>query len=84
MAETNENNSIQTEIANLRAEINALKIQVKSLRRQNTFFDHWHNTVCSPLHKRLWWWVQGYRFSCLGRWYRAPWNEGAAKYEGRD
>jgi hypothetical protein len=58
-----------------------LERQVLSLRREQTRMDHWHNTVCSPLYKRLWWWAQGFRFSSLGRWYRAPWNESAAKYE---
>lgn len=57
-----------------------LERQVLSLRREQTRTNHWHNTVCSPPHKRVWWWVQGFRFSSLGRWYHARWNESAAKY----
>lgn len=63
-------------------EIEALKRQVRSLRRQMVFMDHWHNTVCSPWYKRLWWFALGFRLGCLGRWYRAPWNRSAGKYEG--
>jgi hypothetical protein len=61
-------------------EIEALKRQVRDLRRQMVFMDHWRNTVRSPWYKRVWWWAQGYRLCSLGRWYRAPWNESAVKY----
>lgn len=63
------------------AEIEALQRQVKAMRRQLTFFDHWRDTLQSPLYKRLWWWAQGFRFIVPGRWYRASWNASAAKYE---
>jgi hypothetical protein len=62
------------------AEIEALKRQVRDLRRQMAFMDHWHNTMRSPWYKSLWWFAQGYRIRSLGRWYRAPWNESAVKY----
>ena len=67
---------------NYQGEIEALKRQVAALRRQATFFDHWHDTMHSPRYERLWWWLEGYRLFSLGRWYRAPWNRSAAKYEG--
>jgi hypothetical protein len=63
------------------ARLAVLERQVLALRREVTRFDHWHDTCHSPLYKRLWWWAQGYRFFSLGRWYRAPWNQTAAKYE---
>lgn len=63
------------------ARIEALERQVRALRGQMTRFDHWHNTMHSPLHMRLLWWVQGYRFHALGTWYRAPWNRSAWKYD---
>ena len=62
-------------------EIEALQRQVKEMRRRLTFFDHWHDTMHSPWYKRGWWWLQGFRLLSLGRWYRAPWNASAAKYE---
>lgn len=58
-----------------------LERQVKEMRRQLAFVAHWHDTVRSPLYKRVWWWLQGYRFSALGTWYRARWNASARKYE---
>ena len=67
---------------NVEQEVVVLKRQVKALRRVATLWDHWQNTVRSPWWKRLWWWFQGYRLLTLGRWYRAPWNSSAAKYEG--
>jgi hypothetical protein len=36
--------------------------------------EKWVDTVSSPLWKRVWFVVQGYRFRQLGVWYRAPWN----------
>jgi hypothetical protein len=63
-------------------EVEALKRQVRALRRQMVLFDHWHNTAHSPWFKRLWWWLQGYRLCSLGTWYRAPWNRSAQKYGG--
>lgn len=64
-------------------EIEALKRQVAALRRQMVFVDHWRDTVSSRWWMRLWWFVQGFRLSCPGRWYRAPWNMSATKYEVR-
>lgn len=46
-----------------------------------TRIDHWENTLRSPWYKRLWWWLQGFRLSLPGRWYRAPWNTSASKYD---
>jgi len=58
-----------------------LQRQVKTLRKQIVFFDHWHNTMHSPWHKRVAWWFMGYRLLSLGTWYRAPWNVSARKYD---
>ena len=67
-------------MADLTPEVQALQNQVKELRRQMVFMDHWHNTVRSRWWMRLWWFVQGFRLHSLGRWYRASWNESAVKY----
>ena len=31
--------------------------------------ENYVDTVSSPLYKRLWWVLQGYRFRRVGRWY---------------
>lgn len=53
----------------LEQDIDVLKRQVRSLRRVQLVHSEWLDTVNSPLIKRLWWFVQGYRFHRLGRWY---------------
>lgn len=65
----------------LEQRIEALELQLHSVRKQLVRYDHWHNTMRSPWWKRLWWWIQGYRLLSLGTWYRAPWNKSARKYD---
>jgi len=62
------------------ARIELLERQVLAIRRQLARYDHWHDTMHSPLYKRCWWWLQGYRLLALGTWYKAPWNKSARKY----
>ena len=66
---------------NARQRIDLLERQVRALREQATRFDHWHDTMHSAWYMRLWWWLQGFRLLSLGRWYRAPWNAAASKYD---
>lgn len=61
--------------------IDVLERQVKALRQQMTVIDHWRDTLSSPLYKRLWWWLLGFRLTTLGTWYRASWNASARKYD---
>ena len=60
---------MENEKFNAEFEINTLKRQVASLRRQVVFHNEWLETVNSPLYKRIWWWIRGYRFYTVGRWY---------------
>lgn len=53
---------------NTEHEIDVLKRQVLALRRQVHALEEWMDTVNSPLWKRIWWWLHGYRFYRLGRW----------------
>jgi hypothetical protein len=46
-----------------------LERQMKSVRRGQQQNAEWLDTVCSPLWKRVWWFVCGYRFYRVGRWY---------------
>jgi hypothetical protein len=50
-------------------EIDVLKRQVHALRQQVHTLDEWVDTVSSPLYKRLWWSLCGFRFRRVGRWW---------------
>ena len=50
-------------------EIEALKRQMSSCRRQLQQQNEWLDTVCSPIWKRIFWWLRGFKFYRLGRWY---------------
>jgi hypothetical protein len=50
-------------------EVGALKRQVTTLRRQVNAMEERLDTVCSPLYKRLWWVMCGFRFHRVGRWW---------------
>lgn len=53
----------------------ALAARVRLLEK---IIDTWN----TPLWKRCWFVIQGYRFRRLGVWYRARWNKSAWQYEG--
>jgi hypothetical protein len=55
--------------------INALKATCVTNAGRIRRLEKWVDTVSSPLWKRLWFVVQGYRFRQLGVWYRARWNK---------
>lgn len=57
--------------AGLEQEVEVLKRQVRSLRREVRELGEYVDTVSSPLWKRLWWWLGGYYFRKVGRWYPA-------------
>ena len=48
--------------------------QVGSLRREVRELTEYVDTVTSPLWKRLIWWVQGFYFRKVGRWYALSWT----------
>lgn len=54
---------------NVEQELDVLKRQMQALRRNYNRLDAWLDTVNSPLYKRVWFWMRGYRFYRLGRWY---------------
>ena len=55
---------------NVEQEIAVLKRQVQSLRIEVRHLTEWQDVLISPLWKRVWFWVCGYRWKRLGRWYR--------------
>lgn len=50
-------------------ELRVLKGQVYSLREEVRQLGELIDTINSPLHKRIWWVLKGYRFRRVGRWY---------------
>lgn len=54
---------------NVEQEVDVLKRQMQHQREHTHRLDDWMDTVNSPWIKRLWWWVLGYRYHRLGRWY---------------
>ena len=53
-------------------DLDVLKRQIASLRREMRELTEYVDTVSSPLWKRLIWWAQGFYFRKVGRWYGAP------------
>ena len=46
-----------------------------SLRREIRVLTEWQDTVSSPLYKRVWFWLNGWNFFSLGRWYfKSKWK----------
>lgn len=70
-----------SEIDSLRAENASLKVNIRSLAARIRSLEKWQDTVQTPWWKRLWFVVQGYRLTRLGRWYRMPWNTDAAQWD---
>lgn len=54
---------------NAEQEIEVLRRQVVSMRRELRELTEYVDTVSSPLWKRVIWWLQGYYFRKVGRWY---------------
>jgi len=63
------------------AEIECLKKNRISDAKRIRLLEKWVDIVgSSSIWKRMWWWLQGYRFRRLGVWYRASWNIDAHDY----
>jgi hypothetical protein len=54
---------------NIEQEIDVLKRQVQSLRKQIQQDHELLETIASPPWKRLWWLIRGYKLWKVGRWY---------------
>ena len=53
-------------------DLDVLKRQMLSVRREVRELTEYEDTVSSPLWKRLIWWCQGFYFRKVGRWYGPP------------
>jgi len=63
------------------AEVECLKKNRISDARRISLLEKWVDIIGStPLWKRIWFVMQGYRFRRLGVWYRASWNRDGYGY----
>jgi hypothetical protein len=65
------------------AEFRTLQNQVAELRRQMKMASDWHDTLNTPMYKKVWFFIQGYKPWSLGTWYTAPWNRSAGEKYNR-
>lgn len=49
--------------------VDLLERQVKKLRDGEIRNREWLDTIASPWYKKLYWWLQGYKWYTVGRWY---------------
>lgn len=56
------------------------RLNYEALAKRVRRLEKWQDTVSSPLWKRAWFFLQGYRWRRLGVWYRARWNSGGWGY----
>lgn len=61
-------------------EIEALKANRVRDAARIRHLEKYVDTVSSPMWKRIWFVIQGYRFRRLGVWYRACWNKDGWDY----
>ena len=59
---------------NAEQEIDVLKRQIASLRREVRALTEYVDTVTSPLWKRVIWWCQGFYFRKVGKWHSIGWT----------
>jgi hypothetical protein len=61
-------------------EITALQQQVLTLRRAVQRHEEWIDLLSSPLYKRVWFVLRGWRWKRLGRLTEAPWPPPAERW----
>lgn len=61
-------------MADYDAEIASLQVNRTRDAARIRMLEKWVDTVSTPVWKRIWFVIQGYRFRRLGVWYRARWN----------
>lgn len=72
---------MMSELESLKSEIESLKANRINLAQRVRELEKYVDTVSSPMWKRIWFVIQGYRFRQLGRWYNAPWNNDAKEWD---
>lgn len=60
---------------NVEQELEVLKHRVIQIGRDVGRLREWQDVVSSPIYKRVWFFVCGWKWSSLGRWYaKERWN----------
>jgi hypothetical protein len=54
---------------NVEQELDVLKRQVQRLRQQVQQQGELLEVLATPIHRKLWFWVCGYRITRVGRWW---------------
>ena len=72
---------LQAELNGLKAEIESLKANRIAMAKRIRTLEKYVDTVSSPMWKRIWFIIQGWRFRQLGRWYKAPWNTAGKEWD---
>ena len=62
------------ELVSLQAEIACPQTNRRLLAARVRRLEEWVETFSAPIHKRAWWWLQGFRWKTLGRWYPPEWR----------
>lgn len=65
---------LSSDLRTLEAEIACLHTNRRQLAARVRRLEEWVETVSAPVYKRLWWWLCGYRWKTLGRWYPPAWR----------
>jgi hypothetical protein len=64
-----EQDAMEQRLRALESQVALLTHQMRGVRRQLKDQDSWLDTVNSPWIKRVWWFLRGWRYHRLGRWY---------------
>ena len=59
----------RTPIPDLEVELRHQRANIQSLMRRLQALEELVDVLATPIHRKLWFWVQGYRLWRVGRWH---------------
>ena len=72
---------LKTELNGMKAQIDSLNANRITMAKRIRDLEEYVDTVSSPMWKRIWFVIQGWRFRQLGRWYKASWNDDGKQWD---
>lgn len=72
---------LKTELNGMKAQIESLNANRVTMAKRIRDLEEYVDTVSSPMWKRIWFVIQGWRFRQLGRWYKASWNDAGKQWD---